>query len=559
MVLCPVLLAVPQTGDVLYSGGDILTMRGEAPEMVEALVSREGRIAFVGTLRQAEQQLVGDAKRVNLAGKTLVPGFIDGHSHLLSHADGYTQAKLSPPPMGKVSSIDELVQQLQLLQAERKLGPGEWIVGSGYDQNFLKEARHPTADELDKAFPNNPVVAIHSSGHMLVANSLAFAKVGIDSSTVDPEGGMILRRPGSQVPAGLVQEMAMAVFSDFANPARELQVDLALIRKAVDHYASFGITTAAEHLVMPQKMPVIRAAAEQGLFPIDVVATPVFTMTEQLVADPKFQWRRYHKGLKFGGIKVAVDGSPQGKTAFVTKPYFTRSEGSNIENRGFANIAQADLESLFALAYRHGVQVYAHCNGDAAIDMVIQAHRSVMSGLNQPAYDHRTVIVHSQIMRPDQLTTYQELKLYPTFFTNHVYYWGETHRANLGEDRARFISPLQSARLKGVKASNHTDNAVTPVDPLFLLWTSVARETRTGDVLGAAERVTPYDGLKALTADAAYEYFEETEKGTLEIGKLADLVILDANPIKVSPNAIKSIQVLETIKAGKVVYKRGDR
>jgi predicted amidohydrolase YtcJ len=307
---------------------------------------------------------------------------------------------------------------------------------------------------------------------------------------------------------------------------------------------------------MPQKMAVIEQAAEHGLFRIDLVATPVFILAEKLLNDANFQWRKYHRGLKYIGIKVAVDGSPQGKTAYLSKPYLTHAEGSGEENRGFPNISQKELDSLFSLAYKNKVQLYVHCNGDAAIDMAIEAHKRALSDLDDPNYDHRTVIVHSQIMRPEQLAAYKELNLYPTFFTNHVYYWGEIHRANLGEERASFISPLQSARRRGIISSNHTDNTVTPVDPMFLLWTSVNRRTRANAVLGAAERVTPYEGLLALTADAAYEYFEEKDKGTLEPGKLADLVVLSANPLKVPPMAIKDIRILETIKSGEVVYAR---
>lgn len=191
--------------------------------------------------------------------------------------------------------------------------------------------------------------------------------------------------------------------------------------------------------------------------------------------------------------------------------------------------------------------------------MVVEAHRAAMADIGKTDYDHRTVIVHSQIMRPEQLDIYRQTGLYPTFFTNHVFYWGETHRANLGEERAGFISPLKSARAKGIRFSNHTDNTVTPIDPLFLLWTSVNRVTRSGQLLGPEERVTPYEGLLAITADAAYEYFEESSKGTLEAGKLADLVILDANPLKVRAEAIRDIHVLETVKAGKSVYQRSER
>ncbi|MFZ4748524.1 MAG: amidohydrolase family protein, partial [Sphingomonas sp.] len=183
-------------------------------------------------------------------------------------------------------------------------------------------------------------------------------------------------------------------------------------------------------------------------------------------------------------------------------------------------------------------------------------HENAEKVLATPGKDRRTIIIHSQIMRPDQLDAYAKLGLLPTFFTNHVYYWGDVHYANLGPERAAFISPLASAFKRGIRATNHTDAIVTPVDPMFLLWTSVNRVTREGRLLGEAERVTPYRGLQALTVNAAYEYFEEASKGTLEAGKRADFVVLDKNPLKVEPMAIKDIRVVETLKDGKRVYRR---
>ncbi|MFN9717082.1 MAG: amidohydrolase [Planctomycetota bacterium] len=545
-----------QEADVVYSGGEILTMRGETPEYIEVLAIRDGRILFAGTRSEGASHIGPGTQMVDLAGRTLLPGFIDGHGHLLTHADSYLQAPLSPPPIGRVESIGDIIRELRQLQDRLQSGSGEWLIGSGYDQDFLRERRHPTAADLDTAFPENPVVLLHASGHMLVANSAAFRAAGIDSRTPDPEGGTILRKEGTREPEGLVQEMGMAAFANYTNPQRPLDVELDLIRRAVEHYASLGITTAAEHLVMPQKMAVIQEAAEKGLFKIDVAATPAFLIAREVVENKEFPWRKDQHGLKFVGLKVAVDGSPQGKTAFLSKPYLTPVPGCSVDCRGFSNVTQKDLNTLFLLTYRNGVQMYAHCNGDAAIDMVLEAHRVAMADLGQPAYDHRTVVVHSQIVRPEQLDAYVETGLYPTFFTNHVFYWGETHRTNLGEDRAAFISPLKTARAKGIRFSNHTDNPVTPVDPLFLLWTSVNRITRSGKVLGPEERVSSWDGLRALTSDAAYEYFEESSKGTLEAGKLADLVILDANPVNVLPEKIREIRVLETIKAGQSVYQR---
>jgi len=541
-------------GTTVYSGGDILTMAGAEPAYAEALAVQGGKILAVGARAEVVKAAGAGAATVDLAGRTLLPGFIDGHSHLLNYADSLVQANLNPPPIGGVTKIADIIAALQKLKGELGAGDGEWIIGQGYDQDMLAEKRHPTAADLDAAFPKNPVMIIHASGHMLVANSLAFAAVGISADTPDPEGGTIIRKPGGREPQGLVQEMGMIAFQPVLKGARKPEVDLDLIKRAVAHYAANGYTTASEALVLGDKMPVIQAAADKGAFVIDVIALPAFTMAGELVGTDKIKWGEYRNGLKYAGLKMAVDGSPQGKTAYLTKPFLTPVPGCKTDCRGFPNLTQEQVDQLFLLTYKNGVQMFSHCNGDAAVDMMIKGHENAEKLLATPGKDRRTIIIHSQIMRADQLDAYAKYGLLPSFFTNHVYYWGDVHYANLGPERAAFISPMASAFARGIRATNHTDATVTPTDPMFLLWTSVNRVTREGRVLGEAERVTPYQGLQALTVNGAYEYFEEASKGTLEVGKRADFVVLDRNPVKVAPMTIKDIRVVETIKDGKRVY-----
>ena len=543
-------------GVTVYSGGDILTMAGAETAYAEALAVRDGKILAVGTRAEVDKAAGSGAAQVDLAGRTLLPGFIDGHSHLLNYADSLVQANLNPPPIGGVTKIADIIEALRKLKSDMKAGPGDPLIGQGYDQDMLAERRHPTAADLDSAFPDNPVILVHASGHMLVANSLAFKAVKIDASTPDPEGGTILRKPGGREPLGLVQEMGMYPFQPILKGARKPEVDLDLVKRAVAHYAANGYTTASEALVLGEKMPVIEAAADAGAFSIDVIALPAFTMAAELVGTGKIKWGEYRKGLKYAGLKIAVDGSPQGKTAYLTRPFLTPVPGCKTDCRGFPNLTQDQVNQLVLLTYKNGVQMFSHCNGDAAIDMMIAGHENAEKVLATPGKDRRTVIIHSQIMRPDQLDAYAKQGLLPSFFSNHVYYWGDVHYANLGPERAEFISPLASAFKRGIRATNHTDATVTPTDPMFLLWTSVNRVTREGRVLGEAERVTPYQGLQALTVNGAYEYFEEASKGTLEVGKRADFVVLDKNPIKVAPMTLKDIRVLETIKDGKRVYAR---
>lgn len=546
----------PRAGQV-YFNGDILTMAGHEPAYAEALVVRDGRITFVGTKADALSEAGPGSEQIDLHGQTLLPGFIDAHSHLLNYGDSLLQANLNPPPIGGVRSIADIVAQMKALKEQIKADDSTVLFGQGYDQDFLAEKRHPTAADLDAAFPSNPVIVIHASGHMLVANSAALRLAGITAKTPDPAGGTILRRAGSREPEGLVQETGMVPFMAILRAPRDPAVSADLVRRAVAHYASSGVTTAAEHLLTGEQVPIVEAAAERGLLTIDLIAAPAgaYLPPDELFDSGKFHWGEYRHGLKYGGIKLTLDGSPQGKTAYLSRPYLTPVPGCKKDCRGFPNMTQDDISRLMLLAYRHHVQVFAHCNGDAAIDMLIAGHRQAEHELGETSTDRRTVVIHSQIVRPEQLAVYRETGLVPSFFTNHVYYWGDTHLANLGAERAAYLSPLNSALKLGLSATNHTDTTVTPIDPLFLLWTSVSRTSRSGKVLGSDEAVTPYDGLRALTINGAHQYFEESNKGSLEVGKLADLVVLDKNPLKVATDEIPQIRVLRTVKAGAVVYR----
>ncbi|MEI7573214.1 MAG: amidohydrolase family protein, partial [Phenylobacterium sp.] len=217
-VLAAVTLAAgcaPRTSDetaAVYTGGDILTLAGDAPAYVEALAVKDGKIVAAGTQAEARKAAGPGARTVDLKGGVLLPGFIDAHSHLLNYADSLVQANLNPPPVGGVSSVADIVGELKRLKDSLKAGPGVLLVGQGYDQDFLAEKRHPTAAELDAAFPDNPVILVHTSGHMLVANSAAIRKAGITAATADPVGGAIIRKAGSREPEGLFQETAMHPF-----------------------------------------------------------------------------------------------------------------------------------------------------------------------------------------------------------------------------------------------------------------------------------------------------------------------------------------------------------
>ena len=539
----------------VYYNGNIITMEGDQPQMAEALVTQAGKIAYVGNLQEAQSKYK-NAAQINLQNKTLLPSFIDPHSHFDMMSNTMGQVNLNPPPIGKVDSIPKMMQTLKDYKVDNNIADGDWIFGWGYDETQLAEGRPPTKTEIDKALPNNPVYLQHTSGHMGVANSKALAAMNITAATKNPAGGNIVRIKGSNEPSGLVQETATYPFMRhmlevFApNQAK-------FFEQTQGYYAKNGITTAQNGSTTRDTIQFFQKQADAGKLKIDLVALAGVSDLDENLADKNFVWKTYKNGLKVQGTKIIADGSPQGKTAYFSQPYLTPVPDCEKDCRGLPTVSQDELNEMFVKAYARDNQLFIHNNGDAATDMLIKAHEYAVNKTGQAAdKDRRTVPIHAQFARTDQLAAFKKYKMVPSFFTNHSYFWGDVHVKNLGKKRADFLSPIATADKMGLKYTNHSDDTVTPVDPLFSVWSAVNRTSRSGKIIGENERATPYQALKAITSNPAYEYFEEDSKGTLTPGKLADLVILDANPLTVEANKLKDIKVIKTIKEGKTIYQR---
>jgi len=328
---------------------------------------------------------------------------------------------------------------------------------------------------------------------------------------------------------------------------------IALLKTGQELYLREGITTAQEGATMKHQLELLRALADRGDLKLDVVMLP-FIAEIDTIFDGKLPTNEpeYRNHLRIGGVKVVMDGSPQGRTAAFTTPYLTDGPAGQTDWRGDLSFPQPVLNDWVKKVYDGGATLFVHCNGDAAIDALLEAHRFA-SG-NAPAKPRGTVGIHSQFIRRDQLDKYKAWNITPSFFTIHCFYFGDTHVANRGRLQADFISPMKSARVLGLRPANHTDFNVAPLDQIFTIHTAVNRTSRSGQTIGADERITPLEALEAITIDGARLYGEEAKKGSIEVGKLADLVILSDNPLTVAPATIQAIKVLETIKEGRTVY-----
>jgi len=511
----------------------------------------ESRIVFTGLFEDAKSKFPA-ATYKDLKRKTMLPGFIGAHSHFMFALNMVNQVNVAPPPVGSVTDIPSLIDALKKFQADRNTPEGEWIIGWGYDQDGLVEGRHITKTDIDAYFPDHRVMLIHVSSHGAVLNSRALEWAKIDATTATPVGGVITRMPGSQEPAGLLMETAyLPVFENLPKPTEAEQP--ALMDNAQMDYAREGYTHAQEGFTHLKDLDLLRKAAAQteGGFFIDIAAMPGFTEVGEWLGNPDYKFGVYENGLKLQGMKIVQDGSPQGKTALFTISYLTGGPDRQENWYGESTMPYEKFAKIVKVALDANIQVFVHANGDGAIDHVIKAVDE--AGITAED-DRRTVVMHSQFQRPDHLDDYLRLGLTPSYFTVHTFFWGDVHVANMGVEKAHFISPMNAAKTKGIIASNHTDFNVTPLDPMFLIWSSMARESRSGAIIGEDERVDAYTALQGLTTGPAYQLFEENRKGHIAEGLLADFVVLSANPLKTDLKDIRDITILETIKGGNSIY-----
>ena len=542
---------------LLVYGGHILTMQGMQPSYVDAMIIQDGKIRYTGPLSEAEK-LAPQAKRLNLNNNTVIPGIIDTHSHLNSVGMQQTVANLYPPPDGKVVSIATLIQEMKAWAKQNPTfvqATSGWIIGNGYDDAQLQEKTHPTATDLDQISTTQPVLILHQSGHLASVNHKALELLGINEKSSNPSGGVIRRVVGTNIPNGVLEESVVieAMLQAFKTVPPEMMQQMALT--AVQTYMKNGYTTVQEGRADRGTSELWRSLANQNKLAIDVVSYPDIS-SEQAYMLEKGVSKNYVNHFRIGGVKISLDGSPQGKTAWLTEPYVVPPEGKDKNYRGYpAFPEQKTVQHMIDLAFRQHWPILAHANGDAAIDQYLNVIANAQKKYD--ASQRRDVIIHAQTMREDQLDRAKQLHLIPSFFSLHTYYWGDWHVAQtLGEKRAEHISPTGSALRKGMIFTEHHDAPVIPPKSMMVLDATVNRTTRTGKVLGEAQKVSPYIALKTMTDWAAYQYFEEDIKGTLSTGKYGDFVVLSDNPITIDPSKIKDIKVLATYKQGQLVYQR---
>ncbi len=544
-----------EAAERIWTGGPILTMNDTAMR-AEAVAERDGKIVAVGDLTEVMRVKGPDTRVIDLGGRTLLPGFYDAHGHVLIGGLQALSANLLAPPDGEVTDIASLQASLRSWMTDNAavVEKVNLIVGFGYDNATLAEHRHPTRADLDTVSTEVPIMLIHQSGHLAAVNTKALEIAGVTAETPDPAGGIIRREPGGNTPNGVLEETA--AFPVLLKLIGQVGAEggKAFFRAGTEMWARFGYTTAEEGRSAPGAVAIMRQVADEGGLEIDVVTYPDVLVDRDFIKENVS--RDYVNRFRVAGAKLTIDGSPQGLTAWRDQPYYNPVGDYPAGYRGYPAATTDQIMDAVDWAYASGIQLNTHANGEAASDMLIAAI-TVAQLKHGNDKDLRPVLIHGTFLREDQVDAYQRLGVFPSLFPMHTFYWGDWHSEHtIGPELAQNIDPTGWVRQRGMMFSTHHDAPVAFPDSMRVLDATVTRVARgSGKIIGPDQRVDVITALKAMTIWPAWQHFEEASKGSIEVGKLADFVILSDDPAAVDPDDLDQLKVTETIKEGETIYK----
>lgn len=521
----------------IYYNGDFITL---AKQDVEAIMTENDTITKVGKKEEILNLKDNETELINLKGNTMMPSFIDTHGHFFAVANNMLNVSLSA-----CKNFNDIKEKLYNYKIKEGIKDGEWIVANGYDHNNLLENRHITKEILDSVLPNNPVIIQHASGHSGILNSKTLEKLNITINTKSPEGGKI-EKINNKLTGYLEENAFLECQKKVPMPSKEKL--LKSLIKAQEKYASYGITTIQEGYMIDELVGIYKELVEKNQLFLDVVAFADEKLDNKIKEEFPNNLKKYYNNFKIGGFKIFLDGSPQSRTAWMRTPYI------DDENYyGYGTMQSNEVENAIEKAFNEDMQILVHCNGDKAAEQYIDVVKNInkTQSFNTDIAKIRPVLIHGQLLGIDQLDDIKKLGIIPSYFVAHTYYWGETHIKNFGIDRASKICPLRSTKNRNIIFTLHQDAPVIEPNMFETIWCAVNRITRDGRIIGKNETIDVLDAIKAVTINAAYQYFEENTKGSIQEGKKANLIVVDRNPLKIDKNEIRKIKVLETIKDGK--------
>lgn len=530
--------------DLIVRNGKIVTM-DDGGSVVQGMAVRDGRVVRVGSDSQISAFAGPETMIVDLAGKTVLPGLIDVHTHALEWAKGVVQGHINCGARS-IHSITDIVARVK--ERAAKLPPGEWIVGTGWDDAKLAEHRYILASDLDPVSADNPVFLNHVSGHLAVVNSAALKFTGVTRATPDPEGGVI-EHDGNGEPTGIIKDTAMLPVMAKLPPNSP---DLAM--KAAEYVSraalSLGLTTVHNIWLLPEDIRGYQQAYDRDRLKVRILMSPTVNNvaeSEELLRTGVYTGFGDDR-LKFGLVKIFTDGGMGARTIAIYPPGVIGEP----ENIGVLRWTSSDLQKAHLMLARGGWQLGTHAIGDRAIDQVLDSYQYVMKILGLE--DARFRVIHAGISTPGIQRRMHELRVCVDGNPPFVYWIGSWFK-KYGPERLRWTYPAKSYIENGVIEAGGSDVPVTPFSPWWGIWALVVRrEQQTDEVLTPEERLTIMEALRLYTRNGAYVGFEEKKKGSLEPGKLADFIVIDRDVLSVPSDEIKDVRVVQTYVGGQIVY-----
>jgi predicted amidohydrolase YtcJ len=532
--------------DLIFRGGDIVTVDPARPE-AQALAVKDGRILAVGDAADVDAHAGPGTEIVDVTGKTLLPGFVEAHGHLLwsgmVHGDPVVDIRAMTVP-----TFDAVLAKIR--RRVDKATAGEFLFFFGLDAQLHPGMRALTRTELDEICPDVPLAVQTSNCHAVFANSKALATADITAETPQPTAGVIGKDADGNLNGRLEEAAAFMMcqaFYDHGGDERTRREFMNWIWK----YARAGITSATELLFQPYHLPYYEAVVREPDFPLRVRAYQITNDDRRTVQPPGAG----DDDFAVVGIKIIADGSPFVGNIWLSRPYLStevtvKGMGLADGHTGHMSYQLDALQTLIEDYVALGWQMSVHTQGDRTVDVVLDCYERALE--KHPRPDHRFRLEHCATMRQDQIERAIGLGVVSSYFLAHLYYWGQALRDHmLGPERTADYMPIGMAARSGMRMSFHSDAPMTEPDPLLSLQIGVTRQHQSGDVLGPDQRVDIDTAIRAVTLDAAYQIFLDDKVGSLEVGKYADIVVLDRNPRTVPPDEIAAIGVAATYKGGR--------
>jgi predicted amidohydrolase YtcJ len=533
----------PDTGrhpepDLILLGGTVRTMDPTRP-VAEAIAIKNGRIVSVGSRGEVTALKGSGTEVIDAKGGTILPGFIDPHVHIVMGAVLGTFVDVRALTC---ETIDDVMAKLAAAAARTK--PGEWIMARGFDPSLCKGNANITRHDLDRVAPAHPLFMLNASGHLAYVNSLAIERASVTDQTPDPgAGGKYMKDAQGHLTGVLAGGTSYAPFLKVA-PRATPQSIIAAAMATLDEAASKGCTMLVDAglgaFAGTEELHVLKALASTRRSPVRLAALMTSARIDDWLKFPDAQPGAGDDWFRLLGFKFWADGSNQGNTGYQREPYL------NVDHRGILSFPAEDLAAGVKRVHDAGWQVAIHANGDAAIDQVLECYAKALAA--SPRADHRHRIEHCSIAWDEHFAKMAELGITPSFLIGHVHYWGRAFRDRIfGLAKASRLDATASALKAGVRFSLHSDYDVTEIGPLRCIENAVTRVMRDGgEVLAPEECISVEQGLRSMTIDAAWQAHMDHAVGSLEVGKYADLVILDEDPMTVDPNRLSQIRVRET-------------